>query len=314
MNEQALIAYFQEEVAKGKPAAQVAQQLAAMYPQFAQKLQELAGGQPGKPEQGAVTPAAPATPPAQAAAAAQQAQQPARPLGPGNPPTYWKDSGQTAVNTNAPGVQSNGDDDPWLIGAGIGTTYSPEVMYRWYQKAKSGDGKAAYVLRQVGFFDEQNRPKFTGADGLEQWAASRHLDRKADAGAKSPWYHDPGNYGQEGFRNEEDAVAAHTATPWAQTRGGQNDGPSPWQRPQATPAATPTAAQPSAGPAMERGAAPESYPLEDKGDGTVGHSDKPMPIDKVAPNVDPELAKYAEALKKKPTIDDEVNFNTQRWA
>lgn len=318
MNEQAIIQEFQAQVAAGKPAAQVAQQLAGLYPQFAQKLQALAGGQPGQPAQGAVTqpPASVASTPVQAGAAAAQAQKPANPLGPGNPPTYWKDPGER-TNTNAPGVQSNGDDDPWLIGAGIGTTYSPEVMYRWYQKAKAGDGKAAYVLRQVGFFDEQNRPKFTGDNGLADWAASRHLDRKADAGAKSPWYHDPGNYGQEGFANEQDAIAAHTAQPWAQVAGGENDGPATWRKPSAAPAATLAApVNPQSDQGMQRqegddwgmtqrGGAPAMYPQEEKPDGTVGHSTTPMPIEKVKPGADPSLDDYAAQLKKRNPLDDD---------
>lgn len=310
MTEQQVIEAFQQEVAKGRPAAQVAQQFATLYPQYAQRLQQLAGGQPGNPEKGAVTPPVAQASPEQAQAAQQQAQQPARPLGPGNPPTYWKDPGERQ-NSNAAGVQSNGDDDPWLIGAGIGTTYSPEVMYRWYQKAKAGDGKAAYVLRQVGFFDEQNRPKFTGKDGLEQWAASRHLDRKADASAKSPWYHDPGNYGQAGFRDEKDAVAAHTATPWAQTRGGPNDGPSSWAPPTTTQANHETGRE-TAPMTAERGDPPSTYPQEEKADGTVGHSD--TPIDTPDPKSDPDLAAQAEAAKRKKELEDEVSFNTQRWA
>lgn len=119
------------------------------------------------------------------------------------------------ANSNQPGVQSNGDDNPWLIGAFEGGTYDPSVMKMWAQRADAGDPKAAWVLTQVGF-----QPGMT----LDQWASSRKLDVHADesGGAPSPWTHDPRNaprqlgvnqgdslydlYNGSGYQDESDAL------------------------------------------------------------------------------------------------------------
>jgi len=69
-------------------------------------------------------------------------------------------------NTNQAGVQSNGDDDPWLIGAFEGGTYDPGVMREWVGRAAKGDAAADWLLRQVGL-----QPGMSP----EEWAASRNL-------------------------------------------------------------------------------------------------------------------------------------------
>lgn len=86
-------------------------------------------------------------------------------------------------NTNQAGVQSNGDDDPWLIGAFDGGTYDPQVMQRWVERARQGDGSARWVLEQVGY-----QP---GMDPQE-WAGSRNLTTRDEAfGAGGKWYTAP---------------------------------------------------------------------------------------------------------------------------
>jgi hypothetical protein len=159
------------------------------------------------------------------------------------PPGYWQapdvESDERGAmlrpNTNAPGMQSSGSDDPWLIGASAGMTYDPQEMERIYKRARAGDGAAAYILRQVGFFDEQNnlihKGVEGGASGLEEWAASRQLDRKAAAGSPSPWYHDPKAWGEDyGFGNESDAIEAYKQAPWKQIhREGESDPFSSWK-------------------------------------------------------------------------------------
>jgi hypothetical protein len=194
--------------------------------------------------------------------------------GPGStPPGYYRapdPSGQDKYggamrgNTNAQGVQSNGDDDPWLIGAAQGTTYDPMVLMRWYDRAMKGDGEAAWVLRQVGFLDEQNRPVFNSKDGLEQWANSRKLDRRASEGSATPWYHDPKNWGaDQGFGGESDAMAAFDAAPWYQTAR-DGDGPSQW-RPQRGAPAGDDPRLPQGRPAQDPSPRTVPAPMQDRG-------------------------------------------------
>ena len=260
MDERAVLAQFQDMVRRGTPAQQAALRLANLYPQFADRLQEVLRGPvspaawssgPGDAPAGAGdsplgevarwSPGQATLPVGEAGPASSgwRGTGPARPAASSRPaaPGYYRApqaAGQDRYgdtmrgNTNAAGAQSNGDDDPWLIGAAEGTTYDPETMRRWYQRARAGDGKAAWVLRQVGFFDEQNRPTFDSEDGLERWASSRKLDRRAAQGSAAPWYHDPKNWGDgEGFTGADDAARAYADTPWAQTRR-DDDRPSDW--------------------------------------------------------------------------------------
>lgn len=215
---------------------------------------------------------------------------------PGAQPGSDRYGGTMRGNTNAPGLQSNGDDDPWSIGAFEGGTYDPETLYRWFQRAQAGDGKAAWVLRQVGFLDEQNRPAFNTPDGLEQWAASRKLDRRAAQGASTPWYHDPGNWGyrDQGFRNEQDARDAYAAAPWAQGKEGA-DAPSSWRRPQAG--------------GLEPGGVISRFPLDpnaglrDPGrGGRVDHAD-PGPYEKLGPEASRPFRKTYPDMEELPWDD-----------
>jgi hypothetical protein len=88
------------------------------------------------------------------------------------------------VNTNQQGVQSNGDDDPWLIGAFEGGTYDPDVITLWYERAVAGDKAAEWVIRQVGIQRGMN---------MEDWAQSRGLTTYQEAFAPGgKYYRDPG--------------------------------------------------------------------------------------------------------------------------
>jgi len=97
-------------------------------------------------------------------------------------------------NTNQAGVQSNGDDDPWSIGAFNGGTYDPKVMSAWVQRAQQGDPQAAHVLSQIGYEK--------GMSG-EQWAASRQLATRDEGfGASGKWYTQPQGAPQAGAQRQ----------------------------------------------------------------------------------------------------------------
>lgn len=120
-------------------------------------------------------------------------------------------------------MQSNGDDNPWRIGASEGMTYDKGTMELLLERAKAGDGEADYILRQVGYFDDNNQAKNGDVAG---WAKARNLseyDLEQDAVGQGPYRGRPGEGGPP------DPYATQGGPDKAAVRGGQPLSGNPYQ-------------------------------------------------------------------------------------
>lgn len=188
----------------------------------------------------------------------------------GGPPPSAAPRTYDAKGHASDGSQSTGLDNPWKIGANIGMTYDHDTIAQLAAIADSktqgpiSPGEAAYILRTVGFQPD-------GQPGYEErWAASRKLDRYAqNSGGTSPWWHDPINSPDAGtaaklggrYASEQEALDNYG---WWNTQGN-------------TPNRRGAAPDPTAMPDAQRRGPLPAYPQVERPDGSIGHSDTPLP-------------------------------------
>jgi hypothetical protein len=129
-------------------------------------------------------------------------------------------------------------DDPRRIGAYSGGYYAPEDIAQWDAKARAGDGGAAYVLRQVGYYDPQNNPAY---GDVGAWAKARNLTEwrlgtpqpgattapppSTAGGVRSPYAPIPGTNPVTGQATSPPPAQHQGGPTMADSGGGQNPGP-----------------------------------------------------------------------------------------